>query len=302
MLDRRRVLQTLAGLFLSSVGLGGYAFAWEPTRQGVTRYRFRPAGWPEGRRLRLAVLSDIHVGSGHMPVSRVGEIVDQTNLLKPDLILLLGDFVASRDWRPGDPRPAEWAAELARLQAPNGCFAVLGNHDWWHDERAQRVRSGPTVAGAALMAVGIPVLENKALKLETTAGPVWLAGLGDQWAFPRWLQPPGVRRAHRGIDDLASTLAMVTDDAPLILMAHEPDIFARAPARIALTLSGHTHGGQIRLFGWSPVVPSRYGNRYAYGHIVENGRNLIVTAGLGVSSKMPLRLGAPPEIVLVELG
>ena len=163
-------------------------------------------------------------------------------------------------------------------------------------------RRGPTLAGSALAAVGIPVLENQALKLDTAAGPIWLAGLGDQWAFPRWLQPPGVRRIHRGIDDLVSTLAMITDDAPLILMAHEPDIFARAPARIALTVSGHTHGGQVRLFGWSPVVPSRYGNRYAYGHIVENGRNLIVSAGLGVSSKMPLRLGAPPEIVLIELG
>ena len=139
-------------------------------------------------------------------------------------------------------------------------------------------------------------------ELLESAHKVWLAGLGDQWAFPRWLQPPGVRRIHRGIDDLVSTLAMITDDAPLILMAHEPDIFARAPARIALTVSGHTHGGQVRLFGWSPVVPSRYGNRYAYGHIVENGRNLIVSAGLGVSSKMPLRLGAPPEIVLIELG
>jgi predicted MPP superfamily phosphohydrolase len=301
MLDRRRVLQTLAGLFLSGFGLGGYAYAWEPTRQGVTRYKVKPKGWPEGRTLRLAVLSDIHVGSGHMPVSRVGRIVDQANLLNPDLILLLGDFVASRDWRRGDPEPAEWAAELARLRAPNGCFAVLGNHDWWHDERAQRARGGPTLAGAALETVGIPVLQNKALKLETAAGPVWLAGLGDQWAFPRWLQPPGTRR-HRGIDDLTATLAMVTDDAPLILMAHEPDIFARSPARIALTLSGHTHGGQVRLLGWSPVVPSRYGNRYAYGHVVEGGRDLIVTAGLGVSSKMPLRLGAPPEIVLVELG
>lgn len=104
-----------------------------------------------------------------------------------------------------------------------------------------------------------------------------------------------------GIDDLPATLAMVDDDAPVILMAHEPDIFARVPARIALTLSGHTHGGQVRLFGWSPIVPSRYGNRYAYGHVQENGRDLIVSAGLG-TSKLPIRLGAPPEIVLIELG
>jgi hypothetical protein len=302
MLDRRRVLKTLAGLFLAATGIGGYAYAWEPTRQDVTRYRLKPPGWPEGRQLRLAVLSDLHVGGAHMPVSRVRTIVDQTNRLEPDLVLLLGDFVASHDWRQGDPEPGEWAAELARLQAPNGRFAVLGNHDWWHDARAQRELHGPTVAGAALEAAGIPVMENTAVRLQTRAGPVWLAGLGDQWAFPRWLQGPAQREYHRGNDDLAGTLATVTDDAPLILMAHEPDIFARVPARVALTLSGHTHGGQIRLFGWSPVVPSRYGNRYAYGHVVENGRELIVSAGLGVSSKVPLRLGAPPEIVLIELG
>lgn len=298
MLDRRRVLQTLAGLFLSGFGLGGYAYAWEPTRQGVTRYKVKPKGWPEGRTLRLAVLSDLHVGGGHMSVSRVRAIVEQTNTLQPDLALLLGDFVASRDWRPGDPRPAEWTAELARLQVPSGCFAVLGNHDWWHDERAQRDRSGPTDTHVALEAAGIPVLENRALRLETAAGPVWIAGLGDQEAFALRRHRRGL---PRGIDDLPATLAMVTDEAPLILMAHEPDAFARVPARVALTLSGHTHGGQVRLFGWSPIVPSRYGNRYAYGHVRENGRDLIVSAGLG-TSKVPFRFGAPPEIVLVELG
>jgi len=298
MLDRRRVLQTLAGLFLSGIGLGSYAYAWEPTRQGVTRYRLKPPGWPEGKRLRLAVISDLHVGGPHMPVSRVRQIVEQTNALKPDLALLLGDFVASRTRRAGDPAPGEWAAELARLEAPAGRFAILGNHDWWQDERTQRELSGPTQSGIALEQVGIPVLENRAVRLETRAGPLWIAGLGDQEAFVLRRRPRGFRY---GVDDLPATLAMVTDDAPLILMAHEPDIFAKAPARIGLTLSGHTHGGQVRLFGWSPIVPSRYGNRYAYGHVEENGRDLIVSAGLG-TSKLPIRLGAPPEILLVELG
>ncbi|CAN7497519.1 metallophosphoesterase [Bosea sp. LjRoot90] len=298
MLDRRRVLQTLAGLFLSSVGLGGYAFAWEPTHQGVTRYKLRPTGWPEGKRLRIAVISDLHVGGLHMPVSRVRQIVEQTNALKPDLTLLLGDFVASRTRRSDDPAPAEWAAELARLEAPAGRFAILGNHDWWQDERTQRELSGPTQSGIALEQVGIPVLENRAVRLETSAGPLWIAGLGDQEAFVLRRRPRG--RPY-GVDDLPATLAMVTDDAPLILMAHEPDIFAGVPARIGLTLSGHTHGGQVRLFGWSPIVPSRYGNRYAYGHVEENGRDLIVSAGLG-TSKLPIRLGAPPEILLIELG
>ena len=85
------------------------------------------------------------------------------------------------------------------------------------------------------------------------------------------------------------------------MMAHEPDIFAQMPDRVSLTVSGHTHGGQLRIFGYSPVVPSRFKNRYAYGHVVEDNRNLIVSAGVGMSM-IPVRLGVPPEIVLIELG
>ena len=131
-----------------------------------------------------------------------------------------------------------------------------------------------------------------------TVRPFWLAGLGDQLAYvpaKRFRPVPRI-----GIDDLAATLAKVTDDAPVILLAHEPDIAMRAPARVALQLSGHTHGGQVRLFGWSPVVPSRYGNRLAYGHMRVNC-DVIVSGGLGCSI-MPFRLGVPPEIVLVTLG
>jgi predicted MPP superfamily phosphohydrolase len=94
-------------------------------------------------------------------------------------------------------------------------------------------------------------------------------------------------------------LAKVTDAAPVILLAHEPDVAKRVPARVALQLSGHTHGGQVRLLGWSPVVPTRY-EKFAYGHSRENC-DVIVSGGLGCSI-MPFRLGVPPEIVLVTLG
>lgn len=278
-------------------GPGAYAAVWEPGRQNVTRYRFTPRGWPEGRRLRLAVLSDLHAGSLHVPLSRVSELVAATNALKPDLTLLLGDFVASRARIASDPSLGELAAELGALQARDGVFAILGNHDWWHDEPTQTLRRGPTQVGLALERVGIPVLENRAVKLSTAAGPLWLAGLGDQLAFL------SKRRGRaQGIDDLAGTLAQVSDDGlPVIMMAHEPDAFARMPDRVTLMLSGHTHGGQVRLLGWAPIVPSRYGNRYAYGHVRENGRDLVVSGGIG-TSQLPIRFGIPPEIVLIELG
>ncbi len=155
------------------------------------------------------------------------------------------------------------------------------------------------------MEAGIPVYHNKAIRLQSDHGPFWLAGLGDQIA----LRPDN--NANRpdfvGLHDLRGTLDQITDTAPVILLAHEPDIFPFVPDRVTLTLSGHTHGGQVRLFGKSLIVPSRYGNRYAYGHIEERAlsgvgtRTLIVSGGLGCSI-MPVRLGVPPEITLVELG
>jgi predicted MPP superfamily phosphohydrolase len=97
-------------------------------------------------------------------------------------------------------------------------------------------------------------------------------------------------------------LAKVTTDDPVILLVHEPDIFPVVPDRVALTLAGHTHGGQIRVpLIWPAFVPSMYGARFAYGHVVEQGRHLIVSGGLGCT-KIPARLGVPPEIVHITLG
>jgi hypothetical protein len=95
-------------------------------------------------------------------------------------------------------------------------------------------------------------------------------------------------------------LAQVSDDAPVVLLAHEPDIFAKGNARVALQLSGHTHGGQIRFGPWAPVVPSRFGSRFAYGHVIEEDRHLVVSGGLGCSG-IPIRFGVPPEITVVDL-
>jgi predicted MPP superfamily phosphohydrolase len=187
---------------------------------------------------------------------------------------------------------------LAHLKAPLGVHAVMSNHDYWDDRIVQRAGRGPTVAHRALEAVGIPVYENDAVRLTRDGRPFWLAGLGDQLAF---LPARRFRRVTRiGVDDLGATLAKVTDDAPVILLAHEPGIALRVPARVALQLSGHTHGGQVRLLGWSPVVPPQHGVRLAYGHM-RLKCDVVVSGGLGCSI-MPFRVGVPPEIVQVTLG
>jgi predicted MPP superfamily phosphohydrolase len=299
MISRRAVLRGASALLLGGVGLAGYALGVEPhVRLRVARYRVTPGRWPAGLRLRLAVIADLHACEPWVGVRRIRSIVEWTNSLEADAILLLGDYVAGHHWVTDWVHSDVWAPELGRLRAPLGVHAVLGNHDWWEDRAAQRQGRGPTFARRALEAAGVKVYENEAARLAKDGHGFWLAGLGDQLALL-----PGRdwgRSRFVGMDDLPGTLAKVTDDAPVVLLAHEPDIFPRVPDRVSLTLCGHTHGGQVRLFGYSPVVPSRYGNRYAYGHIVENGRHLIVSGGLGCAI-LPVRLGVPPEIVLVDV-
>jgi predicted MPP superfamily phosphohydrolase len=282
----------------SSVAFAGYALGIEPRwRLRVQGYRVQPANWPRGLSVRLAVLADIHAGEPYMPVTRIEEIVATANGLGADAILLLGDYGSTHRWQTRHVPPAEWAAALSGCRAPLGVHAVLGNHDWWDDPAALTAKKGPVLGRRALEKQHIPVYENEAVRLLKGGHAFWLAGLGDQIAF--WGLEGG-RRRFRGVDDLAGTLAKVPEGAPVVLLAHEPDIFPRVPARVSLTLSGHTHGGQVRLFGYSPIVPSRYGNRYAYGHVVEGGRHLIVSGGLGCA-KLPIRFGVPPEIVLIDI-
>lgn len=282
---------TLAGLFLAA-----YGFFVEPAlRMKVRRWRISPPGWRRGHQLRIAVLADLHMGEPHVGLGRLRRIVARVNAMQPDLVLILGDLVAGHRFVTAQVPVAETAQVLAGLKGRLGVFAVLGNHDWWDDLTAQKRGHGPVLAQMALEDHGIPVLENRALLLESPGGDVWLAGLGDQLALVR-----GGGR-FEGVDDLPGTLAQIADDgAPVILMAHEPDIFPEVPERVALTLSGHTHGGQVRLFGWSPVVPSRYGNRYAYGHVREGARDIVVSGGIGCSI-LPVRFGVVPEITVIEL-
>lgn len=292
---RRQVLGGFGASALTIGSGGAYAFLVEPRfRLAVTRYSLTPPGWDPGLHLRIAVLADLHVGEPYMPLDRVAEIVAATNALAPDLILLLGDYPAGRKVTWHRVPLSDFARLAEGLRAPLGTYAVLGNHDWWDDRAAMLVGRGPVEVRRLLEARGIPVLENDAVRLVQGGRPFWIAGLADQEPF----LPIGSRRS---LADIPATLAQVTDTAPVILMAHEPDIFVNMPDRVSLTLSGHTHGGQIRVLGYSPLLLSRYGQRFAYGHVVEEGRHLIVSGGLGVS-RVGVRLGVPPEIVLVELG
>jgi uncharacterized protein len=298
LVTRRGLLTGAGAIALTGVSSAAYAVGIEPQRLQVTRYALASPRWSGGPPIRIVALADLHACDPWMSLPRIRDIVARANALDPDLIVLLGDYVEALRFHPGIIDPAAWAGALAGLTAPLGVHAILGNHDWWSDPSTQKGDGeGTPRARAALERVGIPVYENDAVRLEKNGRPFWIAGLGDQIAFM-----PAVRAGrwpNAGLDDLPATLAKVPDGAPTILLAHEPDIFVKVPDTVALTLSGHTHGGQVRLFGYSPVVPSRYRNRYAYG-LVREHTDLIVSGGLGCSI-LPVRFGVPPEIVLVEL-
>lgn len=230
--------------------------------------------WPRSLDgLRVALVSDFHAGAPQVDAAAVGRVVRRVNRRRPDLVLVLGDLVDPRGHFARPVSPEAVAAELGRLRGRLGVFAVLGNHDWAND--------GPRVA-AALRDSGIPVLENG----WTSTGELVVAGLADA----------GTREP-----DLQATLDGVPPDAPVLLLSHDPDVFPRVPARVALTVSGHTHGGQIDLpLLKARTIPSRFGDRYARGHVVEDGRHLFVTSGVG-TSRWPVRLRRPPEAVILRL-
>jgi predicted MPP superfamily phosphohydrolase len=290
-ITRRGVLR--AGLIVSGAsglvlsGTAAWAGAEAAYELVVTRYALRPPRWPTGQRLGITVLADLHAGGPNMGIARVRQVVDRANSLDSDLVVILGDYGASHPFVTEVVPHGAWAAELARLRAPLGVFAILGNHDWWSD-----------IAGIrrALLRERMPLLENDAVPLRFAGGRIWLAGLGDQLSFRL-----GDGR-YRGTDDLPGTLNRIQGDEPAVLLAHEPEVFSRVPDRVALTLAGHTHGGQVRLPGVSPCwIDACHSGRYVYGHFVEGGRHMVVSGGLGCS-KLPVRIGVPPEIVQVVLG
>jgi predicted MPP superfamily phosphohydrolase len=277
---KKRSLATIA--FRACVALAVVAAVWAlfigPRWLVVNRVDLGLPGWPRSAApLKVALLSDLHIGSPHWGVERVRELVERTNAEKADIVLLAGDYVIDDLPFGSKVDPESVAQVLSGLRAPFGVVAVLGNHDWWND--------GPRLR-RALEAKGIVVLENEVHSFVHSSASVAIAGLADQ-----------IAREPRPVP----TFDHAPPNATLIALVHEPDVFPLLDQRAAITLAGHTHGGQVRLplFG-SLIVPSAYGQRYAGGHIVENGRHLFVTTGIGTSI-LPVRFSVPPELVILTL-
>lgn len=274
----RRLRVTLDAIILLLALLAFWGFFIEPNRLIIREETIAIDNWPrELDGLKIAVISDIHAGGSFINDKKLHSIVDRTNALHPDLIVILGDYMSSNGWTSERIEPEVFGAVLKNFNAPLGTYSVLGNHDWWYD--GAKVRAG-------LEQNGIKVLENEVLQLEARGVSLWLAGLADLWT----------RRQH-----IEQTIAKVPEGQTMIALTHNPDIFPNLPERVPLLLAGHTHGGQVRFpFIGTVVQTTKFGHRYERGHVFENNHHLFVTTGIGTSI-VPVRFGVTPEIVLLTL-
>ena len=268
-------------ILLASMLLGLWTVVIEPRWVAHREISTTISDWKGPPVLKVAVASDWHFTKRAlwrvMTPDRARVIVAQINAARPDVILLPGDFIADRDYRPdiASTPEDEIAQVLGELKAPLGVYAVMGNHDWWHD--------GAKFT-AAFNRVGIQVLENDAVPLTGTG--LWVVGIGDD---------------HTSHSNPIRAMAKVPRGAQTLVLMHEPaSLFDLPPAR-GLIVSGHTHGGQINLpIVGAPVVPGAGPRDWAYGWISHGDQRMYITSGLGVSI-LPVRFNMRPEWVMFSL-
>lgn len=231
--------------------------------------------------IKVALLADIHLGNSGMTATRLAKIVEQVDAARPDMILLAGDFVTGHDAQGAAERAAGLTVPLARLRAPLGVIAVLGNHDYW---------TAPSVIRTALSRAGIIVLENQAVR----RGPFAVTGIGDRFS---------------GHDDVRTSLEQTRRAKGIpIILTHSPDLVPDLPSNLPLVLAGHTHCGQVVLPLIGPLVMHApkdhwrqlYNPRYRCGIVRDGTRTTIVTAGVG-SGTSTIRIGAMPDWWLISL-
>lgn len=266
-------------LFECAYWLNVYAWLVEPNLLVVRRFEIVSEHW-RGAPITIAALGDTHAGSPHVDVRRMGAVVQRVNGLRPDLVVLLGDYVGGSAERAGRSERdqlevAGGIAAFAALEAPLGVISVIGNHDVWYSRNA--------IEGA-LEDAGASPLWNRNTMLGRAGGDIVVAGLADHVTGP-----PRFALALDGAAGLDT-----------IVISHSPDAFAKIPAGPALMIAAHSHCGQVTIpFVGRPILPIRH-RRYACGRIDENGATLIVTAGIGTSI-LPVRFLNPPEIALITV-
>lgn len=272
-MTRREWLRGLAAAGLvGAAGCAGWGSLWEPFDYEVTEREVFIKGLPEGfEGFRVAQLTDLH-HSRIVPIGEVRRVVELANLTKADVVVLTGDYTTSRR---GYIEPC--AEALGGLRAPEGVWAVLGNHDHY---------TGAELTTRALLKKGVNVLSNASTVLRRGGDELQLAGV-DDWGWGR--------------ADWGRALGGVDLSRPSLLLSHEPAVLDMPETRgVSLIVSGHTHGGQIVL----PLVgaPARFIDEFKYlsGLYERGGTQLYVSRGTGMIG-VPVRIGARPEVAVLRL-
>jgi uncharacterized protein len=295
-LTSRKVLTSLSIFAIFALLCLCYSYFIEPNRLVVTNEEIKIKGWdPAFDGLRIAMISDVHGGSNGGSAENIRRVVETTNEQNPDLVVLLGDYVSqARTSESGRNRPLkmpirEIADNLSGLKAKFGVFAVLGNHDGWY---------GDEEVTAEMTRIGYRVLQNEIVVIRQNGVPLRLFGMKDHLQLSSWFT----------FDEMVrSVVAANPKEGQIIVLEHSPDIFnilnywKDLNPDLKLMLAGHTHGGQewLPILG-TPFVPSSFGQRYARGHVKEEGVDMFVTSGVGTSI-LPFRFMVPPEVAIVTV-
>jgi hypothetical protein len=264
---------------------GAYGLFYGRLNLEVTHPRIRLRRLPKAfDGFRIAQLSDIHIGP-FMSAEEIRKYVAICNQQKPDLVVLTGDFIT---WDPSTQGAAVEA--LSGLKAPFGIFGSMGNHEYWSEVEESITR--------LFAARGIRILRQQSAPILSSGATLNLLGV-DYQGVRGGARSHGAHLVRRYLENIEH---LVRSDTANILMSHNPNTFERAPdLGIDLSLSGHTHGGQVTLEYIHPdLSPSRLITPYVKGWFQKGDAQLYVNRGLGTIF-VPMRLGAPPEITVYEL-
>ena len=274
----KRILLAFAAILAVLAAVAVYSFYIEPARLVVHPENLKIPHWStklDG--FKIVAISDIHGGAKFITEEKIRQVVELANAQNPDLIVLLGDYVSQKSGKKSELKmPSETIAEnLKGFRAKYGVYAIIGNHDWWYNERKVRID---------FESAGIKVLENEVAAIQVGDETINLWGIEDYWKSARVPREP---------------FDKIPEKKNIIVLTHNPDSLLKSPGEISLMLAGHTHGGQFKfpIFGAIAFVNDP---RFTAGEATVDGKHVFVTTGVGTSGPA-VRFRVPPEIAVLTL-